>query len=169
MGEEIETTGIISQVGPRVRLEGMHHVRELDRVTDKERREVVADQVPVTVCGIELGGKTAWVAQGFGRVVAMHHRRETHKHRGDFTASKHFGFGQIAEVVGHRKCAVSARATGVNDPLRDALTVKALEFLQQLDVLQQHRAIGPGCLRILVIAYASTVIAGQRGCMDRSR
>ena len=99
----------------------------------------------------------------------MHHRRETHKHRRDFTASKHFGFGQIAEVVGHGERTVSTRTTGVYDPLRDALTIKTLQLLQQLDILQQHRAVSPGGLRILVIAYGSAVIAGQGGGMDRSR
>ena len=112
----------------------MHHVRELDRITDKERREVVADQVPVAVSGVELGRETARIAQGFGGVVAMNHCRETHKYRCNFTASKHFGFGQIAEVVGHGERTVSTRTTGVYDPLRDALTIKTLQLLQQLDL-----------------------------------
>lgn len=56
MGEEVETTGIVVKVGARIRLEGVDHVRKLDRVTDEEGREIVANQVPVAVCGVELGG-----------------------------------------------------------------------------------------------------------------
>jgi len=45
--------------------------------------------------------------------------------------------------------------------LRHALTVETLEFLQQLYVLQQHRAVRAGGLGVLVVADRCTVVAGQ--------
>jgi hypothetical protein len=38
-------------------------VRELDRVADEGDREVVADEVPVAVFGVELDGEAAGVAR----------------------------------------------------------------------------------------------------------
>ena len=108
----------------------MNHVRELDGIADKECREVVADQVPVTVGGIELGGKATRVAQGFRRVSTVHHGREAHKHGGGHASGKHIGFSPVAQVVGHRKRTVSPRAARMHDALRDAFAVKALELLQ---------------------------------------
>ena len=49
--------------------------------------------------------------------------------------------------------------------LGNALAVKALQFLDQLHILQQHRAIGSCSLRVLVVTYRGTVVASQRGGM----
>ena len=46
----------------RIRLQGVDHVRELDRVPDEEHRQVVADEVPVAVLGLELHREAAGVA-----------------------------------------------------------------------------------------------------------
>ncbi|MOA42979.1 hypothetical protein D3C78_1650850 [compost metagenome] len=74
MRQQIEASGIVAEVGSRVGLEGMDHVRELDRVANEEGRKVVTDQVPVTVGGVKLGGEATWVAQGFRRMGAVHNR-----------------------------------------------------------------------------------------------
>ncbi|MNJ80354.1 hypothetical protein D3C77_787090 [compost metagenome] len=76
----------------------MDHVRELDGIADEEGREVVADQVPVTVGGVETRGKAAWVTQGFRGMQAMHHRRETHEYRGSLTRGEHLGPGQLGNI-----------------------------------------------------------------------
>ena len=145
----------------------MDHVRELDRIANKERGEVIADQVPVTFGGIELGGEAPWVTQGFRGVVAMHHSREAHEHRCGFTGGEYFGLGQVAEVVGHGEGAMGARAACVHHALRNAFAVEALQLLDQLHILQQHRAIGAGGLGVLVITDVGPVIAGQVGGLHR--
>jgi len=58
---------------------------------------------------------------------------------------------------------VGAGTAGVYHALGDALAIEALQFLDQLHVLQQHRTIGAGGLRVLVVANRSTVVAGQVG------
>ena len=169
VGEEVEAARVVIQVGTRVRLEGVNHVRELDCITDKEGGEIVAHQVPVAVCGVELGRETARVAQGFWRVGAVDNGRETHKYRSGFALGKYLGLGQVAQVIGHGKRTVSAGAASMHNTLRNAFAVKALQLLQQLHVLQQHRAIGPGGLRVLVITDSGTVVTGQRGGLGRNR
>jgi hypothetical protein len=163
VGEEVEATGIVIQVGARVWLEGVDHVRELDRIADEERREVVAHQVPVTVGGVELGGETTRVAQGFRGVVTVDNGGEANEHRRGFTGREHLGLGQVAEVVRDGEDAVGAGTAGVYHALGDALAIEALQFLDQLHVLQQHRTIGAGGLRVLVVANRSTVVTGQVG------
>ena len=45
--------------------------------------------------------------------------------------------------------------------LGDTLAGKPLQLLNQLHVLQQHRAIGPGGLRVLVVTDHSAIVTGE--------
>ena len=45
-------------------LNGMDQVRKFDGVLDKENRDIVADQIPVTFLGVKLDGKSAYVTRG---------------------------------------------------------------------------------------------------------
>ena len=51
--------------------------------------------------------------------------------------------------------------TSVNHTLRSAFAIEALQLLNQLHVLQQHRSICPRRLRILVVADRSAIIARE--------
>ena len=66
--DEVELPVGRPAIGHGVGLEGVDEIRELDRVADEEHFEVVADQIPVAVFGVELDGEAARVAQRFGRV-----------------------------------------------------------------------------------------------------
>jgi len=57
----------------------------------KKVGKIVADQVPVAVCGVELGGEPPRITQGFRRMVAMDHSGETHKHRRALAAGEYLG------------------------------------------------------------------------------
>ena len=48
---------------------GMDQVRKLHRVLDEEHRDVVADEVPVALVGVELHGEAAHVARRVGRTA----------------------------------------------------------------------------------------------------
>ena len=41
----------------------MDEIRKLDRILYEENRNIVADQIPVALAGVELHGKTAHVAR----------------------------------------------------------------------------------------------------------
>ena len=79
--DEIVEAPRLLLVGDRVGLEGVDHVRELDRIADEEDLQVVADQVPVAVDGLQLDGEAARVARRFRRFLAADHGREAHEHR----------------------------------------------------------------------------------------
>jgi hypothetical protein len=75
-------------------LDRVHEVGELDRVLDEEHRDVVADQVPVALVGVELDGEPADVARQVERTLVARHGREAHE-RGRALAG---ALEQVAEV-----------------------------------------------------------------------
>jgi hypothetical protein len=51
----------------------VNKVRELHRILDEEHRDVVADQVPIALFGVELHGEAAHVARRIDRACAAGH------------------------------------------------------------------------------------------------
>ena len=62
LAHEVEDPVRLLAEGDRIRLQRVDDVRELDRIADEEHREVVADEIPVAVLGIELHREAARVA-----------------------------------------------------------------------------------------------------------
>ena len=82
LGDEVELpVGLLAE-GDRVGLLGVDEVGELDRVADEEDAEVVADQIPVAVLGVELDREAARVARRLGGVPAAGDRGEAQGHVG---------------------------------------------------------------------------------------
>ena len=61
---EVPLIGVGMKVRSGIALDDMVEVGELERITQKEDRRVVSDQVPVAFLGIKLDGKAADVALG---------------------------------------------------------------------------------------------------------
>ncbi len=80
--DEVELpVGLLTE-GDRIGLLGVDEVRELDRVTDEEDAQVVADQVPVAVLGVELDREAARVARRLRGVTPAGDRGEAQGHVG---------------------------------------------------------------------------------------
>ena len=62
-------------------LGGVDQIGELDRVLDEEHRDIVADEVPIALAGVELGGKAAHVARQVGRTLVARHGGEAREGR----------------------------------------------------------------------------------------
>ena len=54
-------------------LDAVDQVGELDGVLDEEDRDIVADQIPIALLGIEFDGETADVARRIDRSGATGH------------------------------------------------------------------------------------------------
>ncbi len=63
--------------------------------------------------------------------------------------------------MGHFKLAMGASTSGMNNPLGDPFPGKALQFLDEMYILQQDRTILTGRNGMLIITYGRTVIAGE--------
>jgi hypothetical protein len=56
---------------------------------------------------------------------------------------------------------MSAGTLGVHDALGNPLAVEVREFLDQVMIVDQHRARGSGGARVLVVGYGSAAIGRQ--------
>ena len=65
----------------RLGLHGVDQIGKLHRVLDEEHGDVVADEIPVALVGIELDGEPAHVARGIRRASFAGDGREPHEHR----------------------------------------------------------------------------------------
>ena len=79
--ERVVRAGRLRIAAVGLHLHGMDQVGELDRVLDEEHRDVVADQVPVALLGVELDGEAAHVARRVDRACAAGDRREAGEYR----------------------------------------------------------------------------------------
>lgn len=60
----------------RLRLASMNDIGELHGILDEEDGNVVANNVPVTLLGVELDRKAADISNGVGTASASQHCRE---------------------------------------------------------------------------------------------
>src|SRR5690606_41591021 len=131
VAEEVEQGAVGAVVLVRVRLERVDHVGELDRIADEEGRGVVAHQIPVAVFGVELGGETTRVAQGFRAVVAVNHGGEAHEYRGGLAFTEQADHGQVRQVGRGGEFALGAGTTGLDYGLPNASPVVPLRVSAQ--------------------------------------
>lgn len=93
--------------------------------------------VPIAVCGIELGGETARIAQGFREWLPCT-TAEKRTNTGVFALAEDLGHAQVADIGAGDELAMGAGAAGMHHAFGNALAVETLQLLQQLHVLQQH-------------------------------
>ena len=141
VGEEVEDAPVLLDVRLGVGLERVHHVRELHAVADEEDGEVVADEVPVALPGVELDGEATRVAEGLRAAALVDDGGEADDDRGlDARGAEEVGAGEVGDVVGDLEEALGAGAAGVHHALRDTLPVEVGQLLNHVVVLQEPRA-----------------------------
>lgn len=79
--ERVVRRGSLWKAPVRLHLHGMDQVGKLHGVLDEEHRNVVADQIPVALFGIELDGEAAHVPRGVHRACAAGHGGKAHEDR----------------------------------------------------------------------------------------
>jgi hypothetical protein len=168
LAEEVE--GPLGHAGlerDRVRLLRVDEVGELDGVADEEDAEVVADEVPVAVLGVELHGEAARVTRGLRGVPATGHGREAQRDVGALALLlEELGAGVPADrLVADRAVGLEVpegrHAAGVHDALRDALPVEVADLLEELVVLQGRRAACAHRPLVLVVVDRVALTVGQ--------
>ena len=71
----------LREVAVGLLLGGVDQVGELDRVLDEEDRDVVADEIPIALLGVELDREAAHVARQVGRALVAGHGGEADEDR----------------------------------------------------------------------------------------
>lgn len=59
----------------------MDQIREFDAILNKENRDVVADDIPITLLGVESTSKTSDFSRSLRRTSASEDRGKTDEHR----------------------------------------------------------------------------------------
>ena len=137
-------------------------VGELDGVLDEEHRDVVADQVPVALSGVELGREPAHVpCQVPGALVARDGGEPDEGRRPQARLAEDVGSGDIRERRVVLEVAVRAVAAGVYHPLGDPLVIEVEDLLAEVEVLDQARAALPRPQGVLVVAHRHALRGGE--------
>jgi hypothetical protein len=136
--EGVVRAGSLRHCVMRLGFDGMNEVGKLHRVLDEEHRDVVADEIPIALVGIELHGETAHVARGVGRAALAGHGREAHEHRRPLALFRKQrrprDFGQRCVALEESMRTGTAR---VDDALGNALMVEVRDLLAQDEIFEQ--------------------------------
>ncbi len=94
-------------------LRRVDQVGELDRVLDEEHRDVVADEVPVALLGVELHREAAHVAGQVGRTLVAGDGREAHEHRRALAGTlEQVGAGHVRRATRSSRSSRARRSRG---------------------------------------------------------
>jgi len=140
---EIPLSFGVSEVSLRVALLAVNKVRELNGIFNEEDWGVVSDHIVVALFGVELNGEATRVARSIGRAELASDSRESEEKRSPLADRvEELGLSKLGNIVSNLEVAVGACALGVNDALRDSLSVELGEFVDQVEVLEENRAAG---------------------------
>jgi hypothetical protein len=146
LAHEVENPVRLLAERDRIRLQRMDDVRKLDRVANEEHGQVVADEIPVAVLGVELHGESAGIPRHLGGVAPANHGGEADGERRLLAfllkqlRSRVLRRGLVANRAGRLELPVADEAARVHDPLRDALAVEVADLLEEVIVLERRRA-----------------------------
>ena len=107
----------------------MNDIWKLHSVLNEEDGDVVANDVPIALFGVELDGETADIADSISGTTATEHSREAQEH-GCLArcVGEHAGGRDVGCRFEEGELSKRARTTGVDDALGDALVVEALNL-----------------------------------------
>lgn len=174
----------MSQVSLGVSLLSVNKVRELGRVPQKEDGCVVGDQIPVTILGLELYRESTRVSRIVTGTTLSSDGRESDCQGTLGTLFKHGGETEVFESVCTLPDTMSTSSLGVNDSLRNSLSVEMGEKVDQVEILEQKRsidtdslglvrmrhgdAIGGGVDAVLGLGMTVSLVGGELGVGDRA-
>jgi hypothetical protein len=169
--DEVKDAARILPVRHRVRLEGVHHVRELHGVPDEEDLEVVAHQIPVPILRVELEREAARITQRLRRVAAVDDGGEAREERGALAAlleelrARVLAHGLLAHAAVGLEVAVGPGAASMHDTLGDPLTVKVADLLEEVVVLEDRRSAIAHRAVVLVVQDRVPLARGEGGAL----
>jgi hypothetical protein len=132
----------VLQMGLGMPLLSVNKVGEFGGVTDEEDGGVIEDPIPVTLISSELDGEATGVASGIGRARFTTDSGETDccadslSHRPQQRLRS-----DVTEIMGDLEVTVSTSTFGMDNSLRNALSVKVSEEVNVVEVLKEERAV----------------------------
>ena len=150
----------------RFRLDRVNQIGEFHRILNEKYRNIVADEIPVALIGIELHGKAAHVARRVRRSALAGDRGEAHEHRRDLSRiGERRRAGQIRERLVGLEESMRPRAPRVHDALGNSFVIEMRDLLAQHEIFEQ-RGSPQSCLQgILIVGNRHALI--RRQCLAR--
>src|SRR5664279_5543884 len=146
----------------------MDEIGKFDGVLNEEHWDVVADEVPISLLGIEFHGEAAYVARRVDRSGAARYRRNAGEQWRLFARPlEQVGLRDIGQRLEILKVTVRGRTARVNDAFRNSLVIKVKYFFPQDKIFEQGRAPRARAQRILVIGDANALIGREMGIFFR--
>jgi hypothetical protein len=113
----------------RLGLSSMDDIGELYRVLNEEDRDVVSNDIPVALVGVELDGETANVSHSVCRTTGSKYRRESEEDRRLARGvGQDFRTGDICGGFEEGEFTKRAGASGVHNTFWNALVVEAVDL-----------------------------------------
>src|SRR5690606_30505838 len=111
---------------------------KLDRILDEEHRDIVANEIPISLLGVELDSETADVPGEIERSLGAGDRREAYKGFGLLpNALEQIGAGHVRKAVGEFEIAVRTIAAGMNHALGNALVIEMEDLFAKVEVFEK--------------------------------
>lgn len=157
LGEVVpEHGGVIgtAQVGGGVTLLGVNEVGELGRISQEEDRGVVGNDIPVTLVSPELDRESTRIT---GTVVGTRLTTDSGESDGDgalLASLEDVGKTKVVKRVGGLVESVGSATLGVNNTLWDTLAVEVRKEVDQVEVLEEKRAVLSDTLGLVRVRHA---------------
>jgi len=159
---EVEGHVTVLAVVTGVSLLGMDEIRELNRILNEENRGVVTNHVVVTILSIELDGKTSGISVAIVGTTLTGNSGEAGENGSSLAnVLKEFGLGELRNIMSKFKVTMGTSTLGVDNSLRNTLSVEVSELVNKVEVLEEERTSGSSGHGVLVVIDGSTVGGGK--------
>jgi len=150
-------------VGRRVTLLGVDEVRELGRVAEEEDGSVVSNDVPVALIGPELDRETTGVTGAIVRARLTPDGGEADCDGARLSRLEDVCQAEVIKRVGSLVNTVGSGALCMDDTLGDPLTVEVRDEIDQVEVLEEKRAVLAHALDLVRVGHRDAIAGGVDG------
>jgi len=146
----------------RVTLLSVNEMRKLSRVSQEEDRSVVEDPVHVALLSPELDREASRVTSTVGRAGLATYCGESNGNGALGLRAEEWCKAEIGNRVGGAVDTVSSSTLGVNDTLRNALSVEVREEIDEVEVLEKKGTFAANTLCLVGVRNNNAIRGAVR-------
>ena len=147
----------------RLWLGGVNQIRKFDGILDKEHRDVIADQIPISFERIKFDRKSANVTRRIGGSLVARDGGKPDEYRCAHThAVEYSGFGYVRQGFRQLEVAMRGGASGVHNALGNPLMVEVIDLFAKEKILEEDRAARADFQLVFVVGYNRALVRGER-------
>ena len=141
----------------------MNQVGKLDRILNEKHRDVVSDDVPVALLGVELDRETAHIAREIGDpLLPATVEKRTNSGRLLACPLEQIGAREVGQRFVVLEIAMRAEAARMHYPLGNAFMIEMKNLLAKMEIFQRGRPARADFQRVLIVGNRYSLLRGQR-------